>query len=460
MLEEALRNEKRPPTETANMMLYFIQNELAAGGNQASARFFRLFVPLCDRIFGPVLPKKDNYIHKSGGWMSAQSSWRSSTNPSSPKSLESDHVAGLLGTAGNITNKEVPPLPTLIEAIVKENEFRSDFHFSFPFLALPEATQHAWMAVLEDALSGNNASSYLTENDHRLYGTLMRVRAVDQKDLLYHRQMSIYNTSTVRSPVELSPRGFNGIHSPANAQQLSPVDPEKTDFEPKLWLSMLEYYLLLFLRYPLYPASIPYSTNRSGTPFGEQVYSYLFCRYYKYFLPYEREENRSIAMSSATRDSELFLRLIIALWLEPDVRLTPTPRLVRSIADRRQRAGVMEALRFNLHDSYNLAQVHYTPTPSQVLLCLRSLIEYCILDPGLRNSVEESQTTSRWCLTNALTALQQPLYNLVRGTFRHASIHANQSPFYSVLSIWLMWIEPWNARVSKYELFYCYHDSS
>jgi hypothetical protein len=474
MLEEALNNEKHPPAETALAMLSFVQVELSAGGAAAEARFFRLYGPLCDRIFGPILSSKEEFRHKDGGWLSTQNAWNRnpSTVPSreplashahmtrsSTGSLDTDPIVKLLGTCGKPTSIEQPP-PTLIEAISSEAQNRPGVGFRLPLHALPKSTQDAWLALLEAAVGGKPADLSSSENHTRLLGSILRKSPEEQSELLVYRQKSARKQQV--QPLQLSPRGF---HSPMMKKSTTPEKKDEEEFQPNAMLSMLEYFLFVFMRYPLAapvpkapPAyamssrSVGLSGSRTKDAYGDSVYYHLFRRYMRHFLPYEREEDRYIAFSNSTRESasELYLRIIIALWLESHARVAPTSKVVQSIADRKLRAGIMDVSVYDLNVSYELVQAKYEPPPQLVQRCLRSLVVHLVLDPALSNTiVEQSLGSSKWCLGSSMTAMQQPLYNYLRTTLRHASIHASDSPFFAALNMWLIWLEPWNLTQCK-----------
>lgn len=503
MLEEAVRNEKSQPAETALSMLSFLQSEMPAGGTASESRFFGLFGPLCERIFGPVLGPEDGFRHKDGGWLSAQQQWTRppSTLVSSPRSplgqqiaskaslsrsntmsLDSDPVVKLLGTAGKPNNREPLPL-TLVEAISKESENRPSVGFAFKFHALPKHMQDAWLVLVEASMGGSITDDACSENNFRLLGSLLRKRPEEQNQLRLFKQRSAQKQQEhLRQPLQLSPRGFNsptavvtpmkGLPSPNKAN-------EQAEATPNVMLSMLEYYLVLFLRFPVAApdrkvssvSSIPgVNVHRIATPtnagmpmrvpretFGEIIYYHIFRRCMRHFLPYEPEDGRSIAFTDEYRESELFLRMIIALWLESPTRLTPTTKVVQTILERRQRSGLDDtalASTLDLNSSYDLVQQasKYDPPPAQVCKCLRTLIIHAVLDPALTQNCLDHANAEKWCLSTCVTVLQQPFYNYVRTSFRYASIHSSDSPFYGALNSWLIWLEPWNVT----QCTYCY----
>jgi hypothetical protein len=537
MLEEALRNDKQRPAETALAMLSFLQNELPAGGAAAEGRFFRLYGPLCDRIFGPIGTEKEGYRHKEGGWLSAQNAWSQSTNTNgsgrSPasgsshhrgvaslasaatlsrkgtSSIETDPVVKLLGTAPKPDSsvKDASPLPmTLIEAISKESRNRPDIGFSFPLHALPKATQDAWMAMLDQQPQALNifmgsvqsrpfTPAACSRNDARLLKELLQKPPNEQRELWHFKQRQELKkavltgpNSSVRGPLQLSPLGRHGpmsttspraFSTPSSPYQFSPDTAslgksigETTETEeatpPNVLLGMLEHFLFVFVRYPLFPsipklnAPTPGGANNSAArsliharqnreTYGETVYNNLFRRYVKYFLPYEREGDRHLDFGSSMHESELFLRVVILMWLEADIRLMTTVQLIQKLKERRKLAGIVELAKYNLHDSYDLAQGTYTSSSSLTQRCLRNVVVHLMLDPSLPEVVRRQASSSqrKWCLSTATTVFKQPFYNHLRATFRYASMHSIESPFFAAINAWLIWLEPWNVNESE-----------
>ncbi|CAB9519498.1 expressed unknown protein [Seminavis robusta] len=77
MLEEALRDPNKHPAEVATAMLSFIRSDLVNGGSSSEERFYQLFLPLCNRVFGEIMQdNKLEYKHQAGGWLSAEQRWK------------------------------------------------------------------------------------------------------------------------------------------------------------------------------------------------------------------------------------------------------------------------------------------------------------------------------------------------------------------------------------------------
>jgi hypothetical protein len=229
-------------------------------------------------------------------------------------------------------------------------------------------------------------------------------------------------------------------------------------------LSMLEYYHLVFIRYPLSaPPPPPKNTQSSVTtsrgvrvpvrrsePYGESVYYYLFQEYVNYYIPVGALQGHSNGFPSLFRPSELFLRLVIALWLEGQNQLAPTDQAVKTRQERRPSATL------DLNASHDLVKAKYDPPPSQITRCLHKLVARAVSDGAMLDMVRDIHSGFRGanpeflCLSPAMTILQLPFYNYIRNSFRHASIHAKYSPFYSAMDDWLLWLEPWNTQHGKF----------
>jgi hypothetical protein len=454
-----------------------------------------------------------------------------STSSSTGNSLDSDPVVRLLGTSGTpTTNREILPM-TLIEAISKESENRPSVTFPFLFYSLPQPLQVAWLDLIKQQtgimMMGNqnllssakvDDSLSCTKNDVRLFGHLLRKGLDQQKQLLlFSRKTRDQNSIQLDYQSEqeenqllqqqnqfLSPQSYNSPVSTASSAHITsigvsntpnPSTQETFPKSPEVLLSMLEYYMFLFLRFPLSsPDRGNSGSSRSSVPgvnvhriqstvgtgsnsssrivretFGETLYYHIFRHYMRHFLPFEAPNNcRSIPLPGEGQpiESELYLRLMIAMWLESRSRLSATEVVVNSMLERRRhRTGFIDddissfSLLLDLDASYDLTQTlqKYDPLPTLVHKCLRTLIIHVILDPtlernGLDNSNRGISTTpnEKWCLSACMTILQQPIYNYIRTTFRFAPIHSSsESSFYGALNIWLIWLEPWNVSHGK-----------
>lgn len=465
MLEEALSSTTYSPAEASLALMSFVQVELPAGGASAEARFFKLFSLLCDRVFGPL--SSQDYNHLVGGWLSREIRWerppsamtspqrsyRVPTANAASNSLSADPVVKLLGAASQSSSKEQLP-PTLIEAFAKEAEHRPNVRYPFPFQALPNPTQDAWIALLEAAFGGAPVESSPSENSARLLGSLLRVRPNEQGQLRAYQQKKVQKKEQ-RRPLQLSPGyAHNTPVSPANAS--TPI--KEKDTPPNIMLSMLEYFLFVFIRYPLAdpppPAKQPSVTSRGvripqrrTEHYGESVYYHLFSEYSRYFIPINRSQGHYQGFDTLSRPSELFIRISIELWMEGQNRLAPTDKAVKKLQERK---SGLDLSSLDLNFSYDLVEGKYDPPPNQVQRCIHRLVVRTVSDGAILDAARDIQSnfggpSDGWCLTPCTTAVQLPFYNYIRTAFRHASIHAAQSPFFAALNSWLVWLEPWNA---------------
>lgn len=504
MLEEALKDPSRHPAETAQAMRVFISQDLPIGGSSAEDRFLKLFPLLCTRVFGEMQDIKGEFKHEPGGWLSAQTRWRptaSSTQHHSSRvvsagrpvtpSIEADPVVQLLGHVQKLPaktgakNTNETHYRSIIEALTTEVEKRPGVLFQFPFLSLPVPLQKQYMLALEAVMVGSTSNNNhhhqmnlmldmngdrtkepvaMSQNSYRLFTGLMRCGPEVQQQVSAYQQKKLHEKNLAQ-PLQLSP----GLASPQNLAPISPTmtSPmlEQKENTTNLIVSMLEFYLFLFIRYPLaspfiprqsssqpgvnrYQASRPMS--RGTTPYGETIYCNLFSRYLRHFLPHTAYPTAEAEFPQSKAASEFFLRVVISFWLESRVSIPTTGKAVQSIRERFQRTGIQHAPSVDLKMSYDLAVGTYTPLPSLAIKCLRSLTIHSLLDPTIFFSVMDQNSGNRhWCLSQAMTALQQPFFNHVRASFRHASIHSQGSAFYSAMNAWLMWLEPWNVNQSK-----------
>lgn len=493
MLEEALSSTTYSPAEAALTFISFLEVELAAGGAAAESRFFKLFSLLCDRVFG-VLSKDEGFKHQVGGWLSRHVKWeRPSASLSSPRpgphygiphrmdggassSIKLDPVVKLLG-ARAVTNtaasKDQQQPLTLIEAFAKEAEHRPNVRYPFPFEAFPKSTQDAWIALIDAALGVTLASQNPpSENSTRLLGSLFRVRPLDQISLVQHRQ-AIAQQKVDHRPLQLSPMQFQTRQpmpmSPMGTQGTTPTKEKES--RPMISLSMLEYYLVVFIRYPLAPPpaqaqpstpqaksthirpGMPIPATRRTEPYGEMVYFQLFQEYIDYYVPNSLPTGQSSGFAPLQRPSELFLRITVELWLEGQNVISPTSKSVEAFQKRRG-----EQTPVDLNTSFDLVMVQYNPPPYQISRCLHKLVARAVADGAIQDMARDmyagfrGATPEVLCLSPSMTILQLPFFNYIKCAFRHASIHARQSPFYAALNDWLVWLEPWNTRHGKFDL--------
>lgn len=456
MLEETLASANHPPAEVAQMLMNYVNVELAAGGASAEARFFQLFSLLCQRVFGPISPKDQR--HLIGGWFSKSLKWdrppvlTKSSMAGGPKkytkttSIQTDPVVKLLGvTAKPPNSRERGPL-TLIEAFAKEAEHRPNVRYQFPFLGLPKAIQDDWLAMVQIALGSVSPNRKPSENSMRLMGALFRVKILDQKQLLTHLQSRIPKKDQRR------PLQFNPIYSPTpkspSVGMLSPAK-EKENASPDVLLSMLEYYLVMFIRYPLAAPELknPNSySSRKLEVYGESVYFELFQQYANYYIPTRVPQGAFNGFTSPNRPSEMFVRTIIAFWLEGQNQPATTSDSVKSLQER------IGYTTFDLNSSFDLVYTLFKPISSQIIRCIHKVVNRIVSDGAIADLAKDISEGYKGpnpdilCMSPIMTILQQPFYNHIRNVFRYASLHNNPNQFYSAFNDWLVWLEPWNTE--------------
>lgn len=263
---------------------------------------------------------------------------------------------GTSGSGPMGQTSRMPRQPTLLDAISDESVHRPGVRFSFDFRALPRSTQMALVSLLLDAVPTTN----VRPNAARLWGSVLRVPASEQADLRYalQRQLQVAQQKlqqqhrgggAVQRPGGFSPLGgaspASSAPSGGAAMTAAAVLPLPADARAVLSLSMLEYYLLYFVRFaasgqssqaaapppasatngtsstptstvagtpvtsrrststsgtrtpstPSASSSTPYNLGISGVnrhsyssrgPYGEQIYLHLFQSYAKRYLPH------------------------------------------------------------------------------------------------------------------------------------------------------------------------------
>ena len=290
---------------------------------------------------------------------------------------------------------------------------------------------------------------------------------------------------------------------------------------PRLELTMLEYYLLLFVRFPLSNTTWTSAAGGGGatTPspfYGRKVYRHLFSGYLNWYLPHGRDRGgggggggRRPAAAAASssgpatpgarpgasdtrppasvaffrdRESELFLRLVIELWIEgPNVAPTTSDavsrrRRVRSSSSSREGGTIGDDLT-TLRDSLELARpvsdVLVAAPPSEVMIGVLTLVRHLVSDVSVKEMVHEASVALQrrqreeregddgddggrdglsgdgrdeipWALPPALTVAQPSAYNYIRLGLACGAIHDRSSMFHGALEAWLAWLEPWN----------------
>jgi len=455
MLEETLSSPNHPPAEVAQMLMNYVNVELAAGGASAEARFFQLFSLLCKRVFGEMSSKDQK--HLSGGWLSRHIKWdrprvlaQNSLGGGPRKytqstSIQSDPVVKLLGLATkSASSKDKGPL-TLIEAFAKEAEHRPNVRYQFPLMGLPNHMQEEWLALVQIALAGTAPNvRQPSENSSRLMGSLFRVKILDQKQLLLHQQSKVQKKDQ-RRPLQLNPYSPTP-KAPVPGMMQSPTK-KNNDSNPDVLLSMLEYYLVMFIRYPLAAPEVK-STSYSSRHevYGEAVYFELFQEYVKYYIPTRIPQGAFNGFINPNRPSEIFVRTIIALWFEGQNQPAPTDQAIKTLEDRRG------PICLDLNSSFDLVFTNFKPLPSQIIRCIHKVVNRVASDGAITDLVTDVSQGYKGsepdilCMSPIMAILQQPFYNHIRNVFRYASLHNNSNVFYSAFNDWLVWLEPWNTE--------------
>lgn len=272
------------------------------------------------------------------------------------------------------------------------------------------------------------------------------------------------------------------------------------------------------------------SSSSSNAMYGQRIYSHLFTNYMNSYLSLGQEYNEdsldvgmncfdcatttttTTMVTSSSHTSELFLRLIIELWIEgPNVAPTTQDAVLHY---RRVRAGVWSSsgsstslspsssssssstVNPTLRDSLELAQpsnnAPVVPPPGRVQSGILSLVRHLLSDLSMREMVrkvsgvvQQRQREDRsgssscggdrpstptlvnddhidgsppssgggnniaWPLPPAITAMQQSTFNYIRLGLACGAIHDRSSNFHWALETWLMWLEPWNYVVKR-----------
>jgi len=347
MLEERLKNTRNKPADTVADILAFLTNDLPNGGEQ---RFVNLFPDLCNLLFGAVLPPKDKeskhaYPHDTGGWFSLTQPWKFTTNVATSPRKVPDPVPNMIVNAKDIC---------LLQAIVRETEERVSLFYRFPVQGLPTHLQE----VLRKACTKQPL-------------TALESMLVTQWRLFQQYEVMDYY-----------------MKRPKNAV-------------PQLQLSMLEYFLVLFLRYPsaappkpVVPSIVHHSTylTRSTIPHGEKVYQTVYQR----MIPY-------------LRDNRVWQILVASLWLHNSPISYKNPPQ-------------------DLNDVYNQATVsYYAPRYAKYV---RTLVEDAVIH----------RQDDAW--------MRAPLLEYICAQLLKGSIH-NGKTFYAVVDLWLIYLEPWNVHHQK-----------
>jgi hypothetical protein len=317
----------------------------------------------------------------------------------------------------------------------------------------------------------------------------------------------------------------------------------------RVMLSMMEFYIIFFLRYPWAKPTPPTSaaqssqssssrasarnaagiyggpsystttTNRYATaavtePYGETVYLHLFRLYVQYFLRrtqdpastgYNTSNNSDshqprVTSKASSTNSELFLRVLIAFWLNG--RNLPLSNCVLMEKRKSYSRGHFFANN-NGHSSspspgegmvtaFDVIELvqDYKACPSLITRSLQYLVNHLCSDAALNQNMRHLQAAdgginlddyrfvgsdnsssgvndpflilTSMTLTPFLGTMQQPLWNYLRVTLKYASFtainRAGDSHFSRAVMLWITWLEPWNSFPTPSEFTYaCVH---
>eukprot|EP01082_Thalassiosira_pseudonana_P004512 g4237.t1 g4237 contig15:618377-621451(-) len=412
-------------------------------------------------------------------------------HPNRPPSLDSDPIIRLLRaprrTTPNTNNAGVGVgfnnAPTLLDALSAESIHRPSVRFKFPLGGLMlDPLLEDWKVCFIAELSvggvtnqgrggfgGSGGGAFGTpggnkqvmekdeettatpgvvgkENASRILYSLLSAGPEKQLELrpyyqmvnqqLQQQQQQQHNrhSSPFKSHTGFggSPRSSPVMGSPLKQRQtpgmmMGSINANKT-IEPLVELSMMEYYMLVFLRFPMANSSWQiqqhqqqtagqrYSMQRSGPTYGQRMYSYLFSTYLSYYLPHgvvttdyvpvgdgsssggsgtTTTSTEGLTASGLDRTSELFLRLVIEFWIQ-GYNVIPTTndaviryRRVRNSADLNAGPSLRDALEMT-----QPSKVQFKPPTSQIQVGILSLVRHLVSDSAVRTMV---QTASGNC---------------------------------------------------------------
>ena len=397
--------------------------------------------------------------------------------------------------------------PTLLEAIVSNTAIRRGVRIQFTFQALPKPTREVLVEMIKSVFDGKQVDTSGRQNAARLFGELLQVPIQDQRQILdtegsgmmngtrsdggllslspvrhYDTQLLGTTSSNINNTINGNPgnnsnnNNNNVVNSNGNGtvgNPMSNIDGRNTQ-TTKILLSMVEYFLLLFIRYPTAPPTPPQpapqgrhpgtrtasrSRSKRLTAYGDVLYTNLFECYTRHFLPTGDPNKEFLGFPSLSRHSELFLRLVIEFWLCGDTRFITLTKAVAPIIERRKRQNPSDTtiLTFDLDAMFDLVKVEYDPPYDMIQRCLKPLVVHLVKDANLTLAVNDqaiagnntSSTSKVWCASPAMTVMQQSFFTYLTSTFRHAPVHLSGSPFYTALDCWLLWLEPWNVELRE-----------
>ncbi|KAK1741797.1 putative sphingomyelin phosphodiesterase [Skeletonema marinoi] len=506
------------------------------------------------------------YQHADGGWLSLLNTPKPTGSSSSTtsslhhaqktQSLDNDPIVKLLRAPKQSNNNNNDSYsqqqqPTLLNALSAESIHRPQIKFKFPLGGLSpffkELIQDWKMCYLQEVEIQNSAASMAaragaggrggafgasstaaTTTTKTIEGMVGKENATK---ILYHLLLNVPNEQVELKTYfqsggggsgnnVLQQKNMNQLSSPRAAfitpmkQQQQQMNTPRTttttnvNNEPNLELTMLEYYLLIFLRFPLanqeWEVQLQDQLRRmrygaATTAYGQRVYSHLMSSYMKYYLPhgvYHRPDGgvgvgttqRFEGGAPLDRTAELFLRLVIEFWVEGQVspptfaegiqRYRNGRSAFLSTSSSSASSSSSSSLNPTLRDSLELTQplkTTYVSPPSQIQIGVLNLVRHLVSDVTVRNMVktasmscqrrqtqeregrvptttdDDDATTAKisWCLQPAMTTIQPSIFNYIRLGLTSGSIHDRRSIFHRALEAWLVWVEPWNYVMKR-----------
>ena len=277
--------------------------------------------------------------------------------------------------------------------------------------------------------------------------------SADQIQPFRGNALTLYQ-STLKTPLPeqtglLHKAKYDSSYDTANAQaslfgtQLSASsikDTSKVNNVEELYihLEMLEAFIFSYMRFGVArasPNSIVMPHQRGLLPYGEKAYTSLFRNFLSCFFTLDSSSDNDL-----TKRSELFLRVLIDFWMDAKNEYLSSSEV----------GSKSSHTLANAYDSTQIAGSYNSP-PNLVLKLLRELVCYLCYDSGLEKRVFASKSdSSMWCLSPALTSLQQSVFSFIKTALRFAPIHSG-SCFHTGLSMWLLLVEPWNSKL------YCFN---
>lgn len=497
------------------------------------------------------------YRHADGGWLSllntpkptggASSSTSSSSLHHSQKaqSLDNDPIVKLLRAPPPTSTQQNYNLysqqPTLLNALSAESIHRPQIKFKFPlgglspfFKELIQDWKRCYLQELErvntaaaasmggGARGAFGASTAAATPTNTIEGMIGKENATR---ILYHLLLNGPNDQLeLKKYFQSGGGGGNNVLQQKNVNQLSSpraafITPMKqqqhhqmnssrstattniiANNEPNIELTMLEYYLLIFVRFPLanqeWAIQLEDQLRRmrygtSTTAYGQRVYSHLMSSYMKYYLPhgvYRPDGGGSTSprvdggeATPLDRTAELFLRLVIEFWVEGQVSPPTFAEGIQRYRNGRiafmstsSTSSSSSSMNPTMRDSFELTQpmkTTYVSPPSQIQIGVLNLVRHLVSDVTVRNMVKSASVSCQrrhvqeregrvgadddatakisWCLPPAMSIIQPSLLNYIRLGLTCGSIHDRRSIFHRALEAWLVWIEPWNYVMKR-----------